>query len=1132
MFTASDIYTSSGSTKIYNCWTPTVYKFGTSSFYNWEQDNEPLYDLEERTYEAWEQLGYPTSSIPGLALVVSADAPGSVIGCNKNVFTTLSAAIASLPQVIRFPVLIEVASFGALGDAYLHNIKCTERGSIEIINRNFAKVYSVSGMVTGVKTTGEHGTYNLINYFSSLDLSNTFINTSALSISSTVLSAAGDTRFRNLRAVMMDRKSDGTIPYTNRLSFHGGTPNNPLTTTANVFNFEPYESNPASLDTVHNYDISCANTQLLSELLYRSTSPINSNAVAMVYGNRLSMLSIKNCEGPIYIRNFYVEGSPGLPTAAPVGVRIDDSEIFLENCAAAHFSEAGFLFSHSRVTVLRGIVAYRNYGFDSTNVRKSGYAAVNQAADNVVINDYAAGIICSNSELLLSSTLSRETQSVSSASAYDFMIGLSRNANGIILDNSKLYGGIKRSSAASTKSCSYLQAENNAEFGIVARNSFIDLDGRLESFCNLRGAIFENSIVNLDEFTIELNQHEGIYSVNSTIRYNKNKSRYTSFLGSQDQYDFYGNGVHMLLKSSSQFIPIQYNDVSQNMVAPTIFGGMRFEKSHLTNNLISTHSLHKTTVPSIKIEGNSEATFIHARVYRADAECNVTDQTDPGTAISVRENSKGIFVGTSAAATMLIGPPTHTYQYYRGGAYAKDSSIIEFQGPTVIARYGIDVLAEDNSVINFNPPHTKNAAGVDANFFGLHDPKNHTSVELHSTRTCLVANRNSQINMYHLGDFSSAWGGGTNGINALASTIDYPIAGRYTQNLVSGGSMQFYPNPNDTANYPNNPGIQDPGVDFATQTTFLQTATTPPRNYFLTDKIYNPAQADTFSSITNGGMCIRALGNSIVNIFNVNFPCGWWNASGIIYDASGADAGNLLCNRTFIWNIADNSQLHASYLAVSGKHPADAGYFGPCAVYASGAGAVAYGAPTGTVDTSNLSILDFFGKGTGTNILPTPGGLKPFGKTSPENQGPFRLYTSVDSLANYLATAPGAIYGWTTQIFAQGYNFSGNLSALPSVSSVYGNVLKMNSAGNWETSGFYYGSGLVEDGSRRIILDESAANTFANAKNGAMGTSGRSKICTIIGSHKSTGGEGKSNSSATYSRGFKTVNVFDIGRDS
>mgnify|MGYP003149626977 CR=1 FL=1 len=112
MFDINDIYTSSGTTSLWGCWTKNVTKHDTSSFYNWEADNEPLYDLEERTFLNWEQHGFPTSSITGLALTVSADAPSVSAGCGYNIFTTVSAAIASLPQVLDFPVLIEVGNFG------------------------------------------------------------------------------------------------------------------------------------------------------------------------------------------------------------------------------------------------------------------------------------------------------------------------------------------------------------------------------------------------------------------------------------------------------------------------------------------------------------------------------------------------------------------------------------------------------------------------------------------------------------------------------------------------------------------------------------------------------------------------------------------------------------------------------------------------------------------------------------------------------------------------------------------------------------------------------------------------------------------------------------------------------------
>lgn len=141
MFNPSDVYTSSGSNQIYGCWPLGVSKFDSSSFYNWEQDNQPVYDLEERTNLLWERLGHPTSAVTGFSFVVSADATSA---CNTNIFTSLSSALAKLPEVINSPYLIEVASFGQLGYLNLSNKVFGPRGSIEIINRLFAKGHAAN----------------------------------------------------------------------------------------------------------------------------------------------------------------------------------------------------------------------------------------------------------------------------------------------------------------------------------------------------------------------------------------------------------------------------------------------------------------------------------------------------------------------------------------------------------------------------------------------------------------------------------------------------------------------------------------------------------------------------------------------------------------------------------------------------------------------------------------------------------------------------------------------------------------------------------------------------------------------------------------------------------------------------
>jgi hypothetical protein len=177
VFKIDDIYTSSGSVKLFNSWTPYVSKFDTSSFYNWEQDNLPLYDIEERTYEMWEQGGFPTSAAPGLALTVSADTPITDLQADSTIFTNVSSCMAAIPKVVRFPVLVEVCNFGDMGKLELHNIRIEEGGSIEVINRAYSRVYNASATV---KNVANFPTYNrwtgIVNRLQSADVSATLLS--------------------------------------------------------------------------------------------------------------------------------------------------------------------------------------------------------------------------------------------------------------------------------------------------------------------------------------------------------------------------------------------------------------------------------------------------------------------------------------------------------------------------------------------------------------------------------------------------------------------------------------------------------------------------------------------------------------------------------------------------------------------------------------------------------------------------------------------------------------------------------------------------------------------------------------------------------------------------------------------
>ena len=1203
-FNIADIYTTSGSASLFNSWTTPVTKFDPSSFYNWEQDNEPIHDLEERTYMNWEHAGYHTSTVPGMVLTVSAEAPPATLTANPNIFTTVSAAVEAIPSDIRFPILMEVANFGDLGHIKLKDIKIGYGGSLEIINRNFVRSYAVSGGAVDESdtcrihklSTGEQSQYKMINAVSSLDSSTIWAETSAVHLGQTVLSGSLENRLNlNINSIFQ--------PFTSgqgnsRLSVSiNGSPSAGV----NCFELSPFEYTAAADTDPHNilgYDVSAKD--LLQdnqpELLINKGIAIDNKAQGMMYGNYAKGIEVTNCNGPIYIRNFFVNSGDHYADGVSV---FNSNDLWLENCASIN-NKVGFNLVNSKVFVNRGIAAYRNYGVDASNKRKTGAWLGASATHRNPFSDDGAGLKAANSEIVFntaSSIYSRQGSDQTSLGAFDyevypkeFLINFSRNSFGLKLDNSVLRGGWAGDSSYYLSSFDF-NVELSDECGIHSRNSTIDLDGRLKVYSNNIGILLEDSKAIVNECVIMGNQHEGIHAINSNIQYNRNLQKLVANTASNDEYqfDFSGNGRHLVLDQGSSFVPT----VASAM--PSRYGQMRF----LNHHGISTSGLGETAriLPPVVVQNNSNATLVHPIIKSFS--CHTQLKTNiasgvpmAGECLSVVNNSKVLLQGSMNGATVIYGSTegftngdSYTAHKHSAGIHVSNNSQIECNGPTVLFNFGVDILAKNNSIINFNPHKKYDSDVLDTSGWDLADAKNHTSVELHSTNTCLVAKDNSTINMKDLGDYHACW----TAVNASSPDYDTGLGGFNTSAYTSGGSMQFYPNPIGVPYYAGAVGVatepaglitQDMGGGHKASFTFGTVNNTGsngdqhPRNYYLEDNPFKDASHFDVSS-TAGGSCLRAMGGSHVNVLNTNFPAGWWNASGLIYDVSGAEkgSGTTLCNRMFIWNIADNSRLHAAFCSVSGLDPRSVGYNGPSSTYENAANGVgAYYAPSNTPDTSTLSIIDFYGQSPNSNTanLPIPQfsslavsnttymdhqlasgapgvplTFRQYGTTPPslENRGPFRLYVSVDPMVNFFSgidpstKAVMSDDGFARQIYAQGYNLSGDVSAGPAdLSAVYGNSIldlsKHSVTDGSALSGFVYNNQVVDPTTHnRILLDESAAHTFANAKNGAMGTSNRSKICKIYVSRKQYRGEAAALSDEkSYGRGYTSPDVFDLER--
>lgn len=1160
MLNPSDVYVSGGYNTLYKCWTDKVSKFDASSFYNWEQDNLPILDLEERTHLLWERLGHPTSSLTGMSFIVSADAPAET--CNPIYFRTLSSCVAALPDVINYPILIEVASFGDLGSFELDGIKFGPRGALEIVNRNFGKAEpTTNNYILNAEHSLPEG-QSVYAYASAISLGSSALLDALNAVNvmpDIVQNSVGARLYSNNQLIVSSQSPIDSryiagntsifcrkplIDHNTRLtaSLYSQNLLDPFSTYATDRKaiFTPYENNPPTEDLISTFDASCINEILNSEILWRDfnnfvTSFLPSfsenslrESIGIAYYNHLNSFKVSNCNGPIYIRNFLVDG--GSWSGTNVGILVENSDVLLEQCAATRCKQAGLKAINSNVILTRGFIAYRNYGFDGSGNR-IGTPWAQKIRSNSRQEVYGAGIYAENSTINFSSTYARDLilqdQSITNYTpalgseigetipSYGWLYCLSKNDIGINSINSNIIGGRTEQDGNAVidwYNANQIFIENNTEAGIRLQNSNLENSGRLLFYGNYYGLDALSSKILVDSIRCEYNQKASINLRNSYFRYNKDlytlySTNTVSFSNNvtrnNHQVSLLNNGTHV--KSVNSIL-----EITPTSSVDSIYGKFFTSGSFGVDQI---DSAKKNVLPGIILDAGSKFEAVHFSYINPDS-YHVTDKAVYGAAIAALNGSEIILKGSAASPTKIYGPTTFELQRKKAGLYANNGSTVKIQGPTVIARWAVDCLADNNSKLEITP-HRNRDGTLDISSINLNSSANHTMVELHATRACLVADHGSVIEMEDLGDYYDKWNSGPYGSSVLLSGMDYLTDSSELnyRTFINNGSIQFYPNPDDITFYP---GTASPASIASIYTPSSFEVNPEGKHYFLNENIGDAANVHEFSSVTMGGVCVKALNQSKVNVNNVHFPCGWWNPSAVIYDAVGEGA-DIYCNRLFIWNIADNSQLSAKYLSVSSLHPADAGYVGP-----SGTWGGASAAPISTPDTSSLSVLDYYGRGT-TN---------PYGKSTAQNFGPFRLYFSIEPAANWLLTSSLDLSGYIPQVFSQGYNFSGN-SVLPgTVSAAYTSMLR-NNGGAIQPSGFYYASSMVfSPFTQKAILDDSAANTYANAKHNSVGKSGLAKLVTIYYPYTGVyGGDSADADTKSRGKGLRSVNNFDLEKD-
>jgi len=1099
-FNSNDLYTLSGGVTIFNYWNPFVTKHDTSSFYNWEQDNLPLYDLEERTHYLWEKFGYPLSAVPSMALLVSSTVPTD-LASSSNVFTSLSAAVEALPEIIRMPTLIEVAVSGDIGSLDLNNIKCEEDGALEIINRGFAPLAEWSELSGNTVTTSFVSVYDkrfADSYdhtpaqFSGVGPIKYYTESSALAFSANtggLFPAVGVNGFsRNLVFATSQCSATGTSPSKPGYGFVGIGNNVPYLINANTIKLTPLmRTGSAALgvvdSTIDTLDVSCYDPTDSSALMRPRPQADYQLLNGITTANRLSHIKVENSDGPIYVRGFIVDGYDDVAGAysTEVGIGVYNcNNVSIEDCGATRCTYAGYEINNSKVKLRRRNLAIRNYDTASRSLqsyKSYGFKINNSEVEYKTDASYAIGTAA--------------------------CLGSFFHTYGIHMSNSKLFGGDLDAAlvdsdtviATNMRNVTPLEIGFN-HFGLYADSSEYDIKGLSDIYNNEVNVKAKGSELRYGRFMIEFGEREGVdltaskFILNTDFEKRIRSANATIYNAAATDIPFSRLGMftknrrHLLLKEGSYYGPDYPTDLSSYKLTDSAladaYSMIEYNFSFGSDQKIGSAS----QIPSISI--NNSRAVMPATTLRT-VNTNGATSFVKGLGIQVNDGGTCKLIGygntNGTGSTYIIGGTSYQGQQKCSGIAAVNNSTIYITGPTGIAQYGIGIFADNNSVIKTCPVLSEDDDSYDGSGWGRMGLSSNTCLDIHATRACAVASNNSQLRFEDLGYFPNFWP------EITTASADYTPMGLdnvegIASSLCQGGALQFYPNPVDGIMAKSTLGANFNSLYVPTQWPEAYAYdSTLSCNRVLYDNPYNTVgiASEFRDGATRGGVCVRATGDSEIFVRNVHFPAGQANTDGSFFDPSASIAG---CNDLQIWNIQDSSRLNASYATVSGTYPSLAGYTGPRSFYSSGIlentppydpSCVLYGAFSGTPDTGTLSVLDHYGSGVSVSAgnikgvvmqtiqIARTGDANTYGPNSYENRGPFRLFFPVNPEAKVLSYF-GASANDTRpyQHLAQGYALSGQTSSVAILSATYPNLLtpinattghEINSA---STSGFYF----------------------------------------------------------------------------
>ena len=1205
--------------------------YTASGFYNWEQDNIPIQDLEDRTDQLFEMMqgiastaGLNVSSL-GATLVLSSTADES-----NSVYSSMSTLINRIPRKLNYPVLVEICKYGDLGAFALEGFTFEGQGSLTFVNRNHGSTMHGSLSSNSVASGTASGTGypwdissvdTSIQSFKSEDLFSKISTVSSVHLSSNCYEASSwNSNVRTFGSQHLHTNDTFQEPFfftsgSNAFISAG-------TSTSFVFSGNIYDTgvDATVAGDANPFEFSNSLEEPMRHANY-ITKPVEGDIVSPVYAyaNYFTSVSVKDCRGSqIQLVGFCADGNvntllPIQSNSNNVGFDIQNSDVVLTSCASFRNKEAGFRIFDSNVSIEGGITGYRNYENNSGARVSNTY----DLEDSWLLNTDGNGFEAFKSTIRFDEVSDTTNASGNNLGKHGFTMA-SNGRNGWVFENCKVLGGVgghatsgQQGAGTTDYQTTQLISAFNKSNGFKIEDSKVGYKGILRAQGNnVNGIDISNSKVGVmgiiseinNNIGLKLNASEFVYNIGANkffTGYDANTSAWESRAGHSAN-----TPAVCTTWNSQQNIRVENNSVFSDSLLENsgsragLIGGREGSTTYRAMAAMNGNSAasavgdyERGNSPLIAVTNNSYARLLGLSILGDTSDKTFsTSLKGPvkGRAVSVTKNSTVDLYGTSAFSTMIstyYAQDTSDYlrsSWMKSALYAGENSTIRISGPTKISNFGVAGLAEDSSKITIGPAMSKDGY-FDESLNPL-DMSGHSRVELQSTRACLVANNKSTLEMERCG--AQPPSNSVNVYDLSSSSYDKH----------SGSFIQFYPH-GFTEEILSVSGGKYDNTNFKEK---LNASGTLLRTSEGIDTANNRAN---HNNVSTGGMCVRAVGGSNVLVDQVNFEVhmnasdlsgAYYNLDGSgregvsVYSGSktrvseansvGSSAHHYAGSQILMWNISDNSRILASNLNVNGLAASAAGFTGPAGRWGW------------TTNQSNpLGALDYYGQ-TGAFQQETGAAAGSY------NYGPFRLLTGISSdLMSYgealdeAYTASSLEYGQTLtlggtaihQLNAQGYAAPGLMASSISGSdfrkhsdieqiSGYGEVSYPAVVGqpifgaratdasnitgkNGSEYRYLIANSMMEDydassgdsqlwpnlpipplhmewqGYLRNFLDESAADTFANAKHGA---SKMIKLCSIFRSNTdwAAGGEGRDayGNDSTYGLGVRSLNIFDL----